>query len=147
MKKSLSLLVFCAMSITSFAQKGTNASDNTTFCGYFVNKEYNIYIDFDLYHNNISVPGQELFGPLPGYLGDKQDSRKWLLISAEIRDTKKASVNIINDYGSEDLSASLTSKNDSTVVLKQEKGSDIKIARNRKWVKLPTQLEFVKAKR
>ncbi len=147
MKKSLSLLVFCAMSITSFAQKGTNASDTTTFCGYFVNKEYNIYIDFDLYHNNISVPGQELFGPLPGYLGDKQDSRKWLLISAEIRDTKKASVNIINDYGSEDLSASLTSKNDSTVVLKQEKGSDIKIARNRKWVKLPTQLEFVKAKR
>lgn len=147
MKKYYLLLIFSMISWVTYAQKQAVSADSTLFCGYYVNKEFNIYLDIDFFHNNIEVPGQELFGKLPGYLGDKQDSRKWLFVAAEIKSNKKAMLSVINDYGSEDLKASLTLKNDTTVLLKQEEGSDLKIARNRKWQKLPTQLEFIKSQK
>lgn len=128
----------------TIAQNTMEDSDTTTFQGYLYNKEFDIYIDFNFYRNNILVPNQDVYGELPGYLGDKRDARKWLFVSAQIKGKKKAAVSIINDYGSEDLTATLTVKNDSTYILRQDEGSTIKIARNRKWVKLPTQLEFIK---
>ena len=51
---------------------------------------------------------------------------------------------MINDFGSEDLEASLTRKNDSIYIFKQEKGSTVKIPKNGKWQKLPKTLEFKK---
>ena len=36
---------------------------------------------------------------------------------------------VVNDYGSEDLTASFVNETDSTIVLKQLEGSAIKIAR------------------
>ena len=49
---------------------------------------------------------------------------------------------LINDFGSEDLEATLTRKNDSVYIFKQEKGSTVKIPKNGKWQKLPKTLEF-----
>ena len=49
-----------------------------------------------------SLPGQELFGEMPGYFGDRRDSRKWLITDADI-EGKTAHLSIINDYGSEDM--------------------------------------------
>jgi hypothetical protein len=49
---------------------------------------------------------------------------------------------MINDYGSEDLTASLTIKDDSIYVLRQEDGSTLKVPKNGKWQKLPKTLEF-----
>ncbi len=144
MKKTLLLLIFSAISLLTIAQSPLRDNDSITFSGYLYNKEYDIYIDFNLYHNNIVVPNQEIYGELPGYLGDKQDARKWLFVSAQIKGKKKATISIINDYGSEDLTATLTVKDDSTYIFRQDEGSTIKIARNRKWLKLPTQLEFIK---
>lgn len=51
---------------------------------------------------------------------------------------------MVNDYGSEDLQATLTKNNDGTYTLKQIEGSTIKIARNRKWVKMPKTLIFTR---
>ena len=51
-------------------------------------------------------------------------------------------MDLINDYGSEDLTATLTRKNDSIYVLKQESGSTIKVPNKGKWQKLPKTLEF-----
>lgn len=120
--------------------------DSTTFKGYLYNKKFNVYIQMDFYHNNIIVPYQEIYGELPGYFGDRQDGRKWLFTSATIKNKHTAEIQIINDYGSEDLVATLEKTNDSTYVLRQGKGSTIKIARNRKWVKMPDELEFVKTR-
>ena len=53
---------------------------------------------------------------------------------------------VVNDYGSEDLTASFINDTDSTIVLKQLEGSAIKIARNSKWQKLPKQMTFVRKK-
>jgi hypothetical protein len=87
------------------------------------------------------VPGQDLFGQLPGYLGKKNNSFAWLITSAKINGDK-AKLQLINDYGSEDLTATLTRKNDSIYVLKQESGSTLKVPNKGKWLKLPKTLEF-----
>lgn len=98
----------------------------------------------DLENSSIIVPQQEIFGKIPGYLGDNKDSRKWLITNATITSDGKASLSIINDYGSEDLKATLQMLNDTTYILLQESGSTIKLARNRKWLKLPQKLIFKK---
>ena len=124
--------------LTSFAQK-----DSTVFKGYLSNNEYEVYLQINFYQNDIKVPGQEIFGTIAGFLGDRKDSRKWLITNAAI-EGKTAHLSIINDYGSEDLIADLTLESDGTYSLKQITGSNIKIARNRKWVKIPKKLTFMK---
>ncbi|KGI21737.1 hypothetical protein HMPREF9304_08390 [Hoylesella timonensis S9-PR14] len=115
------------------------------FQGTIGNAEYRIYIQMNFYDNNIEVPEQELLGTMSGFLGDSIDSRKWLITSAKVR-KNVATLQIINDYGSEDLVATLTKNSDNTFTLKQMDGSTIKIARNRKWKKLPKELVFVRSK-
>ena len=51
-------------------------TDSTLFKGKITNKEYDVYMNIDFYHKNLKVPGQELFGEMPGYFGDRRDSRK-----------------------------------------------------------------------
>lgn len=124
--------------LTSLAQK-----DSTIFKGYLSNNEYEVYLQINFYQNDIKVSGQEIFGTIAGFLGDRKDSRKWLITNAAI-EGKTAHLSIINDYGSEDLIADLTLESDGTYSLKQITGSNIKIARNRKWVKIPKKLTFMK---
>ena len=93
----------------------------------------------NFYKNDVTVPGQEIFGTMPGFFGDKRDSRKWLITDAVIVG-RTAHLSITNDYGSEDLTADLTVKEDGSYELKQLAGSTLKIARNRKWVKMPKRL-------
>ena len=45
---------------------------------------------------------------VPGFFGALRDSRKWLVTDAKIVGKNKAKLDIINDYGSEDLTATLT---------------------------------------
>ena len=87
-------------------------------------------------------PAFELYGTLPGYLGKKNNSFCWVITSASIKDKKTATLNLINDYGSEDLTATLTQKNDSIYILRQESGSTLKVPKNSKWQKLPKVLEL-----
>ena len=138
MKKIILVLMLCMSYLTSFAQK-----DSTIFKGYLSNNEYEVYLQINFYQNDIKVPGQEIFGTIAGFLGDRKDSRKWLITDAAI-EGKTAHLSIINDYGSEDLTADLTLESDGTYSLKQIAGSNIKIARNRKWVKIPKKLTFTK---
>ena len=130
--------MLCMSYLTSFAQK-----DSTIFKGYLSNNEYEVYLQINFYQNDIKVPGQEIFGTIAGFLGDRKDSRKWLITNAAI-EGKTAHLSIINDYGSEDLTADLTLESDGTYSLKQITGSNIKIARNKKWVKIPKKLTFMK---
>lgn len=114
----------------------------SVFKGYLYNDEYQVYINMDFYRNNIKVPGQEIFGELPGYFGSKRDGRKWLFVAAELKDSITAKLTITNDYGSEDLEAILRRLPDGSFELQQNDGSTIKIAVNRKWVKIPKRLQF-----
>lgn len=145
MVKKLIFALACVLSAASaFARAATSDLDSTTFKGRFDNKEFDVYIVLDAYHNNVTVPDQEVYGEMPGYLGDCQDGRKWLFTASAIKDAKTIELSVVNDYGSEDLAATFSLKKDGTYVLRQEKGSDLKIARNRKWLKLPKEMVFVR---
>ena len=117
-------------------------SESKPFCAYLVNDDYEVYLRINFYDKDIKIPGQEVYGELPGYLGKKRHSFCWVMVDAEVVSEQKARMTMINDFGSEDLEASLTRKNDSIYIFKQEKGSTVKIPKNGKWQKLPKTLEF-----
>ena len=130
------------LTISAFAEE----KDSTTFRAYLYNNEYDVYLNINFYDQNIKVPGQELYGDLPGYLGKKNNSFCWVITSVKIKDKNTATMNLINDYGSEDLTATLTQKNDSIYILKQESGSTLKVPKNSKWQKIPKTLEMKRRK-
>lgn len=123
----------------------TLAQSSRPFCARIYNKEYRVFIRMNAYEQNITVPGQEIFGEMAGYFRSDEDARYWLFTDMELApDSLSAMISITNDYGSEDLTASLTLQKDGTYKLKQLEGSTLKIARNRKWVKMPKELIFVR---
>ncbi|WP_434504195.1 hypothetical protein [Prevotella sp.] len=130
--------------LVAFFTVSANAQGSSIFKGYIYNGEYQVYINMDLYKNNITVPNQEIYGELPGYFGANRDTRKWLFTSAEITDSTTAKLEITNDYGSEDLEATLKRLPNGTYELEQREGSTMKIAVNRKWVKIPKKIIFTK---
>jgi glycosyltransferase involved in cell wall biosynthesis len=75
-------------------------------------------------------------------LGKKNNPFCWPITAAKVKNEQTAELSLINDYGSEDLTATLTRENDSIYVLKQEKGSTLKVPKNGKWQKLPKSLSF-----
>ena len=138
MRRLLFILIICQLSfIPSIAQ-----GEGGPFRAYLINNDYEVFLRINFYNQDIEVPGQELYGPLPGYLGKKHNSFCWVITAAEVKDDKTATLSLINDYGSEDLTATLTLQNDSTYILKQEKGSTLKVPKNGKWQKLPKTLEL-----
>ena len=144
---SLSSLVTMATAITRIGEQSTSEqetpADTIIFKTRIENKEYQVWLDIDLYKPSILIPNQEVFGKVPGYLGAKRDTRKWIIVDYSISGNT-AKLTIINDYGSEDLEASLTYNGDGTYTFKQIKGSTIEIVVNNKWVKLPQKMIFKK---
>ena len=139
MKKVLLTLTLGMTSLFGLAQ-----NDAKVFKGYLYNDEYQVYLQIDFYNESVSVPGNELYGSLPGYLGKKNNSFCWPITAIKLSNEKTATLNLINDYGSEDLTATLTQENDSTYILRQGKGSTLKVPKNGKWQKLPKSLNFKK---
>ena len=137
MKKLFLLSAVCLFSLLPTSAQQTAKP----FRAYLYNNEYEVFMRLDLYGESITIPGQELYGELPGYLGKKHNSFCWLITSAKI-DGNKAELQMINDYGSEDLTATLTAENDSLYVLKQVEGSTLKVPKDGKWQKLPSKLAF-----
>ena len=133
MRKLHYILTTCLLSLTM------SVAAQKPFHAYLINNEYDVYLRINFYDQDITVPGQELYGQLPGFLGKKHNSFCWIITSAEIKGNT-ATLSLINDYGSEDLIATLTQKNDSVYVLKQGEGSTLKVPKNGKWQKLPKTL-------
>ena len=136
MNKLFATIICLLAVLTTTAQEADGP-----FRAYLINKEYNVFLRIDFYQESISVPGQDLYGKLPGYLSKQHNSFCWLITSAEV-DGNKATLQMINDYGSEDLTAALTAESDSVYVLKQIDGNTLKVPNNGKWQKLPKTLEL-----
>ena len=96
------------------------AQSPSPFDGRFVNKEFNIFLHLNLTLKNIIVPNHDLLGELPGYLGKNNNNFYWLITDGEQKNNRQATLSLINDYGSEDLTASFEMKNDSVFILKQD---------------------------
>ena len=141
MKKLLMILfVFPLSFLPASAQ---NECD--PFRAYLINIDYDLFLRIDFCEESISVPGQELYGNLPGYLGRKHNSFCWVITSAVIKE-KKAHLTMINDFGSEDFTATLTLQNDSVYIFQHVEGSTFKMPMNGKWQKMPKKIEFKRKK-
>lgn len=116
------------------------------FRAYLYNNEYNVYLRINLYDQDIAIPGQELYGQLPGFLGKLHNSFCWVITSCQVKSDREAELQLINDFGSEDLTATLTVANDSTYILRHVSGSSLKVPNKGKWQKLPKTLELKKKK-
>lgn len=139
MKRTLLLL---AILLTWLAGVTAQQKADKPFRAHLANKEYEVFMHIDFYDQCISVPGQELYGELPGYLGKEHNNFCWVITSAKLKNDRTAIISLINDYGSEDLTASLVCQDDSTYVLKQLDGSALKVPKNGHWQKLPRQIEL-----
>ena len=135
MKKVTIIALLMLVSAAVSAQQ-----EGKPFKGYFINDELEVYVRLNLYED-MDIPEHELLGPLPGYLAKQRNGFYWLITSAKIKDNK-ASIEMINDYGSEDLTATLRMPNDSTLILEQGRGSSIKVPKDGKWFKLPSKITF-----
>ena len=135
MKKVTILLILILSALTLQAQ---------SMQGYYYNEEYQIYLKLSLDSANITVPDQDIYGELAGYLGSKRDSRLWLITEARRTGDNRAEVTVINDYGSEDFEATLTETADGTLTMKHRGGSTYKIVVNNKYVKIPKEITLKK---
>jgi hypothetical protein len=124
-----------------FAQK-----EDKSFRAYLYNNEFSVYLRINFYDQDVEVPGQPLYGKLPGYLGKEHNSFCWVITSCKVKNEEKAELQLINDFGSEDLTATLTRVNDSLYVLRQEAGSTLKVPKNGKWQKLPKRFVLKRRK-
>lgn len=138
-KRLLQTIVFLLLCTGIQAQ-----TKSKPFRAYLINNDYNVYLRINFHDQNIEVPGQELYGKLPGYLGKVNNSFCWVIVSCKLKNDHEAELQLINDFGSEDLKATLTQLNDSVYQLKQGKGSTIKVPNKGKWQKLPKTLDFKK---
>ena len=151
MKKIIAILMLfhlsLALSVAQTDQKATPSdSKDKAFRAYLYNKEYSVYLRINLYDQDVEVPGQPIYGKLPGYLGKEHNSFCWVITSCKVKNEERAELQLINDFGSEDLTATLTRVNDSLYVLRQESGSTIKVPKNGKWQKLPKRFVLKRKK-
>jgi hypothetical protein len=118
-------------------------SDSVSFKATFDNKEAGVFLKLSPFSKDIIIPGQEFYGELPGYLGCEGSSFCWPIVSASVSGGK-ATLIMVNDYGSEDLTAQLTQQDDTLFVFNQLKGSQLKVPRNGKWLKLPRSFRLIR---
>ena len=141
MKRAILLLVLAV--VCGLQLRAQHGADSTAFKGYLYNKEYKVYMRLNLLERDVVVTWQDLFGPLPGFLGKDGSSYCWLITDATV-EGNHAELELVNDSGSDDLVATLTQVNDSTFTLRQGKGATIRVPNNGKWQKLPHQLTFIR---
>ena len=142
MKHLLFSALMAFVSSTIHAQENDNA-----FRAYLYNNDYNVFLNINFYEQNITVPGQELYGQLPGYLGKQNNTFCWVITSAKLKDDNTAEIMLINAYGSEDLIARLTRQNDSIYTFRQLDGSALKVPKNGRWQKLPKTFMLKRSKK
>lgn len=136
MNKLIVSALLCLASISASAQ-----TKQEPFRAYLINKELDVVMRINFYQQDVTVPSQDLLGQVPGYLSKRFSSFVWVITDAQVKG-HKATLQMINDYGSEDLTATLTAKGDSVFIFKQESGSTLKVPHKGKWQKLPKTIEF-----
>lgn len=139
-KKSVFVLVLLLL-----VTLGCHAQDkpDSTFIGKIYNDELKVYIVMNLADKNITVPQQDIFGNVDGYMACSGTEHVWTIVSSEVKG-HTAHIDMINNYGSEDVSASLTLEKDGTYTYKHLSGSTLKFPVGQKWHKIPSKVVFRK---
>ena len=141
MKKMLLLLAATIATTLAAAQEAR------PFSGEIRNEEHKIYIRMNLYDKDMTIPGQDVLGQVNGYIGSTQSASKWMIIDSRIIDDNTAEIDVVNDYGSEDFTATLKLNADGTYTYDKRGGSTLKFAVKGKWQKIPGKVDFEKVRK
>lgn len=134
-------IVFIALMF--FMQTLGMLAQEKSFQGVFHNEEQDLVLNMNLYEESVGIPGQDILGKVYGYVKKNTDSRVWIIMGVTFAEDKKsAELDVVNDYGSEDLKASISYDADGGYTLRQLEGSTMKVAVKGKWVKLPKVIRF-----
>lgn len=136
--KRFAILALCSLLLlTATAQTGR-------WKGVFYNKEQDLRIQIDLYDTTVVATNYPFLGKLNGYLtGDIYDA--WFLTTFEF-DSTTAVCRFSNDLGSETQTIKLTFQENGTLLYETKNGNAIRKAVQGKWVKVPSELVFVRRK-
>ncbi len=132
--KKLALLYICMVHAACMMAQ----TADSTYIGTFSNEEHKIYLKIDLTHKDITAPGQDVLGKLDGFIGSTQRNHVWAVVSSTIRGNT-ATLDIVNNYGSEDFQATLTPNKDGSLTFKHLGGSTLKFPVRGKWQKIPSK--------
>lgn len=122
----------------------TFAQSNDTFKETFINAENKVQIHLDLKGKSIVVPGYEFLGATPGYMCGNIYGI-WLLTSSKVRG-KELELRFSNDQGSDTQTILFKQITDSTFQYQTVGGNAVKRVINRKLVKMPSTMLFLKQK-
>ena len=125
-------LTFSLLAIVSLAKA-------QTFKGHFVNDEYKIQMELNLYADSIAVPGMDdemCYGYISG-----NTNGMWVILKVLKVEKDRAEFRASCDNGSDSQNVELT-VSDGKLVMRQLKDAFIKTVVNRKYVKLPKTVEF-----
>lgn len=110
-----------------------------TFKGHFVNDEYKIQMELNLYADSVAVPGMDdemCYGYISG-----NTNGMWVILKVLKLEKDRAEFRASCDNGSDSQNVELT-VSDGKLVLRQLKDAYIKTVVDRKYVKLPKSVEF-----
>lgn len=151
MRKIFTYFCFALFSVNIQAQNSSTIAESVaqqecagkTFIGEYRNDELKIFLRINLIDKNVQVPKQDILGEIDGYIGSTQCDHVWPIVDSEVNGNT-AQLQLINNFGSEDFTATLTDNGDGTVTLKHIQGSTFKFPVNRKWQKIPKTVVFYK---
>ena len=113
-----------------------------TFKGHFLNDEYKIQMELNLYNDSIPVPGiddETCYGYLRG-----NTNGMWVILKVISVEANKAVFRASCDNGSDSQNVELTVSEGGKLVMRQLKDAFIKTVVNKKYAKLPKTVEFHK---
>lgn len=151
MRKIFTYFCLALFSVNIQAQNSSTIAESVaqqecagkTFIGEYRNDELKIFLRINLIDKNVQVPKQDILGEIDGYIGSTQCDHVWPIVDSEVNGNT-AQLQLINNFGSEDFTATLTDNGDGTVTLKHIQGSTFKFPVNRKWQKIPKTVVFHK---
>lgn len=136
--KHLLFTILCLISSVDIYAQGP-------FKGKFVDESHEIFIVINLYDKDVVIPDQEIYGEMDGFVGSRRNTLVWMITDSKIISDKKAEIEIVNDYGSEDADAELIFEDANTLVYNKKHGSNLRFSKNGKWIRMPSKLTFIRA--
>lgn len=119
--------------------------------GRFSNKDVGIVLVLDLRQEQLTIPGYEFLGPVPGYMyGTKNQALYgyWFVTNADYtaKDSSKINLKFMSDAAADPQQLRLTFKNDSTIECKLEGGIEMRrqVGNTRKLEKINGVFELVR---
>ena len=134
MKKIFLLLQFVLLPLFVAAQ--------SPFKGKFVNNDFNLRLNLNLYEANIPQPqfdDEMCYGVLAG-----STNGHWVILKVNELDEEKATVRAISDSGIEAQTLEIKLLKDNSIEIKQVGSTNIRGVKNSKYVKLPKPIPMVR---